>query len=233
MADFTHIETWIFDLDNTLYPSDCRLFDQIDARMTDFVMAHLQIPYDEARRRQKDYYVQYGTTLNGLMRLHGVTPEAFLDHVHDIDLAPVKPNPKLAERLAALPGKRYVFTNGSVRHAENVMARLGVAEAFDDIFDIAAAGFLPKPHRAAYERFMDRHGFEAPRAAMFEDLPQNLEPPHALGMTTVLVQSAAEWLADEPAEKRPARRGETHAHVHYAVECLTTFLGEVRVAKQS
>lgn len=232
MADFTHIETWIFDLDNTLYPSECRLFDQIDARMTEFVMAHLQLPYSEARRLQKDYYVQYGTTLNGLMREHDIAPEAFLDHVHDIDLAPVTPNPKLAERLAALPGKRYVFTNGSVRHAENVMNRLGIADAFDDIFDIAAAEFLPKPHRAAYERFMGRHGFAAPAAAMFEDLPQNLEAPHALGMTTVLVQSPAAWLADEPAEKRPARPGETHAHVHYAVECLTTFLGELRISRR-
>ena len=230
MPDFTHVETWIFDLDNTLYPSDSNLFAQIDVRMTDFVAAELDLDREEARRLQKKYYVDYGTTLNGLMKRHDVKPDAFLDYVHDIDVSAVAPNAALAERISALPGRRYVFTNGSAKHAENVMTRLGVTTLFDDVFDIAAADFQPKPYREAYEKFLTDHGVAGRSAAMFEDIAVNLEVPHALGMTTVLVQSDALWIADEPDAKRPARTTDSHPHVHYAVNCLTSFLGRLRHA---
>jgi len=231
MADFTHVESWIFDLDNTLYPADCNLFAQIDARMRGFIEERLALPADEARRLQKRYYVEYGTTLAGLMRRHDVDPHDFMDFVHDIDLAPVAAHPELAERIAGLPGVKYVFTNGSVKHAENVCAKLGFDGLFAEIFDIEAADFLPKPHRATYERFVARHGVAPGRAAMFEDIAANLEAPHALGMTTVLVTSNAEWIADEPTEKRPAGPAADYDHVHHATGDLFGFLSGVRTAE--
>ncbi len=231
--DLSHVDTWIFDLDNTLYPAECQLFAQIDRRMTAFMEARLGLAPDEARRRQKQFYADYGTTLSGLMIEHGVAPGDFLGYVHDIDVTAVPANPELAERIANLPGRRLVFTNGSVAHAENVMNQLGVAALFDDIFDIAAAGFTPKPKRAAYDLFVNRYGVAPARAAMFEDLAQNLAEPHALGMTTVLVCSQAEWLNDEPAGKRPARPGDVHEHVHHVTDDLTTFLGRAVILAAS
>ena len=228
MADFTHVETWIFDLDNTLYPADCNLFAQIDERMRTFIETRFGLDAAEARKLQKQYYVEYGTTLAGLMDRHGTRPEEFLDYVHDIDLAPVDPHPDLAERIAALPGLKYVFTNGSVKHAENVCGKLGFSDLFAEIFDIAAADFLPKPHTATYEKFVRTHDVAPNRAAMFEDMVQNLEAPHAMGMTTVLVTTEADWIASEPAEKRPARSADNIDHVHHATEDLFAFLNRVR-----
>ena len=231
MIDLRHVDAWIFDLDNTLYAAECQLFAQIDARMTAYIQDELTLPFDEARRLQKDYYVRYGTTMSGLMHEHDVDPEHFLDYVHDIDLAPITPNAALAAALEALPGKKYIYTNGSARHAENVAGALGVFHLFDEVFDIKAARYTPKPHRAPYEMFLAQHGVAPDRAIMFEDLMQNLETPHALGMTTVLVVSDAAWLADEPHEKRPAQRGESAPHVHYATDDLTAFLNSATTSR--
>lgn len=228
--DLGHVEAWVFDLDNTLYPADCNLFRQIDARMAEFIRLRLGVDEAEARRLQKGFYVRYGTTLAGLMREHAVRPEDFLGYVHDIDLSVVPANADLAALIAGLPGRKFVFTNGSVRHAERVMSRLGFLDPFDAIFDIAAADYLPKPHAATYERFMDACGVDAKEAAMFDDLAHNLEAAYGLGMTTVLVSSAAEWIADEPAEKRPGRPGDRHAHVHHVTDDLTAFLARARTA---
>ncbi len=226
--DFTHVESWVFDLDNTLYPAHCNLFKQIDARMAAFIEDLLEVPHADARRLQKDYYVQYGTTMSGLMREHGVKPHDFMDYVHDIDLSVVDENRALRALIAELPGEKFIFTNGSVRHAENVTDKLGLAGLFDAVFDIAAAEFTPKPHRETYERFLSRHAVRPGEAAMFEDLAHNLLSAHALGMTTVLVGSDADWLADEPADKRPARPGERHDHVHHFTDDLTNFLGTIK-----
>jgi len=233
MPDFTHVDTWIFDLDNTLYPADCNLFAQIDERMTSFVAETLDLPRDAARRVQKEYYRDYGTTLNGMMVKHAIEPSAFLAYVHDIDLSPVSPAPDLAARIETLPGAKYVFTNGSADHAANVMARLGVAHVFDDVYDIQAAEFLPKPHHEAYRKFLDRHAIAPKSSAMFEDLPQNLIAPFDLGMTTVLVRGEAPWIAEEPACKRPALRDEDHDHVHHAIDDLIEFLGRLRHAESA
>jgi len=224
MTDLRHIESWIFDLDNTLYAAQCQLFAQIDARMTAFIQAKLEIPYDNARKLQKEYYVRYGATMSGLMTEHNVCPDEFLSYVHDIDLAPVSANPALAAALEKLPGKRYIFTNGSVQHAENVAGALGVYHLFDGVFDIKAAGYTPKPRRAAYDLFLRRYGVNAKSAIMFEDLSQNLQAPHALGMTTVLICSDAAWLADEPRDKRPARPGDAGDHIDYTTQDLSVFL---------
>ena len=229
-ADLTHVTRWVFDLDNTLYPAATNLFSQIDARMRDFITATIGVDALEARRLQKDYYVRYGTTLSGLMTEHGVAPDAFLDYVHDIDLATLTENEALVAAVSALPGERFIFTNGSTAHAERVLARLGLARLFNDIFDIRAANYTPKPHRETYQRFLVRHDIKGPDSAMFEDLAHNLEAAHALGMTTVLISSDAPWIDDEPAEKRPAAPGERHAHVHFITDDLAAFLAEARLA---
>lgn len=195
------IETWVFDLDNTLYPHECRLFDQIDSRMGTFIAERLGVDREAARRLQKQYFVSHGTTLSGLMDLHGVAPDEFLDFVHDIDISPVEPSEALADALSALPGRRLVFTNGSVRHAERVLDRLGIAHLFEDVFDIKAAEYRPKPQAEAYDRFLARHRVEPARAAMFEDMSRNLAPAAALGMTTVWLRTSYGWAAvDHPAQ---------------------------------
>ncbi len=157
-AGFEHVEAWVFDLDNTLYPADCNLFAEIDTRMGAFIAERFGVSPEEAQRMRKHYYYTYGTTLAGLMRLHDVPPDLFLDYVHDIDLSVVMPAPELGLALDALPGRKFVFTNGSRQHAEKVIARLGLDGRFEDVFDIHAAAFVPKPERAAYERFMGHHG---------------------------------------------------------------------------
>ena len=230
MTDLRHIETWVFDLDNTLYDAECRLFEQIDARMTAFIETKLSLPKPEARKLQKDYYVRYGTTMSGLMHEHHVEPDEFLAYVHDICLSPIKPNHALDTALSALPGEKYIYTNGSVQHAENVAGALGVYHHFKDVFDIKAASYAPKPKRAPYEDFISRFGVDPNRAAMFEDLSQNLEIPHVLGMTTVLVCSDAAWLEDEPHNKRPAKIGDNGDHIHYTTCDLADFLSTAQIS---
>src|ERR1700730_16557765 len=138
------IETWIFDLDNTLYPASCNLFDQIHQRMGEFIVELLDVDLDEAKRLRSQYFRHHGTTLRGLMTEHNIDPRAFLDHVHRIDLSPIPANPDLAAALAALPGRKYVFTNGSVRHAENILGHLGIDGHFSGIFDVEACNYVPK-----------------------------------------------------------------------------------------
>ena len=184
---FGHVETWVFDLDNTLYPHHLNLWQQVDDRIRAFIADYLKVPPDQAFRIQKDYYKRYGTTMRGLMTEHGLDPDVYLDFVHRIDHSPLEPNPALGAALAQLPGRKLILTNGTRKHAEAVMARLAVREHFEDVFDIIAAELEPKPSPQTYERFLARHAVAAPRAAMFEDLARNLEAPHALGMTTVLV----------------------------------------------
>lgn len=188
-----HIEAWIFDLDNTLYPPHCRLFDQVDLRMGAFIAEALSLDRADARVLQKKYYFQYGTTLRGLMVEHAIDAGAFLDFVHDIDLSPVQPSPRLDAALTALPGRKIVFTNGSKPHAERVLARLGVSQHFEVIVDIVASAFLPKPEPEPYRQLVASHSIDPARALMVEDIARNLEPAHAMGMTTVWVRADDEW----------------------------------------
>jgi putative hydrolase of the HAD superfamily len=187
---FAGVDAWIFDLDNTLYPAETDLFAQIDVRIRDYLARVIGIPEAEAGRVQKDYYRRFGTTLRGLMELHQVDPDDFLAYVHDIDRSVVTSDPRLDAALAALPGRKFVFTNGSVRHAEATLAALGIADRFAGLFDIKAAGFVPKPRPEAYAAFCAATGVVADRAAMFEDLSRNLGVPNGLGMRTVLVVPA-------------------------------------------
>ena len=184
---FDHVETWIFDLDNTLYPSHARLWPQVDERITLFLTEMMGLDGMSARALQKYYYTRYGTTLKGLMDEHAISAEDFLAFAHDIDLSLLDPDPELGRAIEVLPGRKLILTNGSRQHAENVAGKLGIREHFEEIFDIVAADFVPKPEAQTYEKFLRVHDVDPSRAAMFEDLAKNLVVPHAMGMRTILV----------------------------------------------
>ncbi len=223
-ARFRSVDVWIFDLDNTLYPAATDLFAQVDVRIRDYVMELVGATAEEARRLQKDYYRRYGTTLRGLMLEHGISPDGFLEYVHDIDHSVVAPDPHLGAMIERLPGRRFIMTNGTRRHAEKVADRLGITRHFEDVFDIVAADLLPKPHRATYEKFLGQAGIDPTRAAMFEDLSRNLEVPDALGMATVLVVPAGtETVMRETWEFD----GRDAPHVHWVTDHLAGFLERV------
>jgi putative hydrolase of the HAD superfamily len=218
---FDHTSVWIFDLDNTLYPAECNLFAQVDHRMGAFIAKYLGVPYAHARHLQKSYYRQFGTTLAGLMAVHKLDPAEFLAYVHDIDLSVVSEAPELRAEIAALPGRRLIFTNGSRRHAERVAEKLGVLDLFEDICDIAACEYVPKPEADAFQRMIRRHAVSAEDAAMFEDMPMNLSVPHDLGMTTVLVHSS---YLDHPVQEKMKTWTELPDHIHHMTLDLTGFL---------
>jgi len=184
---FAHVETWVFDLDNTLYPHHLNLWQQVDDRIRAYIADFLKVAPEEAFRIQKDYYRRYGTTMRGLMAEHGLKPDHYLEAVHQIDHSPLTPNPALGAAIEHLPGRKLILTNGTRKHADAVMRRLAIHEHFEDVFDIVAANLEPKPLAQTYDRFLTRHSVDPTKAAMFEDLARNLVVPHALGMTTVLV----------------------------------------------
>jgi putative hydrolase of the HAD superfamily len=191
-------DTWIFDLDNTLYPADCELFAQVDSRMGAYISALLALDATAARKLQKTYYREHGTTLRGLMDNHGVAPEDYLDYVHDIDLSPLDVVPSLAASLAALPGRRYVFTNGSRQHALQVLERMGLAALFAGVFDIIAADYVPKPEAPTYDRFVAHFDIDSATAVFVEDSVANLAPAAALGMRTVWLRRRGAAATDAP-----------------------------------
>lgn len=191
-ADLTHVDTWLFDLDNTLYPEECEHMLLVEGRMTEFVARETGLPKAEALALQKKYLHEHGTTLAGLMANHGVDPEHFLDEVHDVALDRIQPDPALAKALERLPGRRLVFTNGSAKHAERVLAHMGLDPLFEDVFHIAAADYIPKPAQETFHRLMERHAVAPLETAFFEDSERNLEPAADLGMTTVLVGRKAQ-----------------------------------------
>lgn len=193
-------EVWLFDLDNTLYPASCNLFDQIHVRMRDFIVEHLGVDADEAMRIRRKYFLDHGTTLSGLMTNHGTDPDYFLKYVHDIDITPVQPNPALDAALSRLSGRKLIFTNADTGHAENVMRRLGVAHHFEAIFDIAAADYIPKPDPGPYRRIVRSFGVAAESAVMLDDMVRNLEPAADMGMTTVWVRTHYNWSGDTDEE---------------------------------
>jgi putative hydrolase of the HAD superfamily len=221
---FGQVETWVFDLDNTLYPHHLNLWQQVDERIRDYIAGFLNISHDEAFRLQKDYYRRYGTSMRGLMTEHGMKPDDFLDFVHQIDHSPLEPNPGLGAAIERLPGRKLILTNGTRRHADAVMQRLGIHEHFDDIFDIVAAELEPKPLPQTYDRFLARHDVDPTKAAMFEDLARNLQVPHALGMTTVLVVPEG---TREVFREDWEMEGRDAAHVDHVTDDLVRFLESI------
>jgi putative hydrolase of the HAD superfamily len=218
---FDPIDTWVFDLDNTLYPHHVNLWQQVDARIGEFVSAWLKVSREEARRIQKDYYRRFGTTMRGMMTLHGVHADDYLAYVHKIDHSPLEPNPAMGAAIAGLPGRKLILTNGSVAHVDKVLERLGLTSHFDAVFDIIAAELEPKPAPQTYRKFLDLHRVEPAKSAMFEDLARNLVVPHELGMTTVLVVPDG---SKEVVREDWELEGREAPHVDYVTDDLTGFL---------
>jgi putative hydrolase of the HAD superfamily len=225
LRGFGHVETWVFDLDNTLYPHHLNLWQQVDDRIRAYVADFLKVSKDEAFRVQKDYYKRYGTTMRGLMTEHGMKPDDYLEFVHQIDHSPLTPDAGLGAALAQLPGRKLILTNGTRKHADAVMQKLALREHFEDVFDIVAADLEPKPAPQTYQRFLARHDVDPKKAAMFEDLARNLETPHALGMTTVLVVPEG---TREVFREGWELEGRDAPFVDYVTENIAYFLGTLR-----
>jgi len=225
---FEAVDTWVFDLDNTLYPHHVNLWEQVDARIRDYIADFLKLTHEQAFRLQKDYYRRYGTSLRGLMEEHGLDPDEFLDIVHQIDYSPLTPNPALGAAIARLPGRKFILTNGTSAHAGKVMRRLGIEDRFEAVFDIAAAALEPKPRPLVYDRFLARHQVDPAKAAMFEDLARNLEVPRALGMTTVLVVPGG---SREVFREEWELAGRDAAHVDHVTDDLAGFLRGIADAR--
>ena len=209
--DFARVSTWVFDLDNTLYPPHMRLFDQIEVKMTDWVMQALKVDRARADHLRAHYWQTYGTTLAGLMREHDVDPGPYLNEVHDIDFSVLVPDPDLARSIARLPGRKIIYTNACAPYAEKVLAARGLAGLFDAIYGVEHAEFHPKPDAQAFATVFAKDGLDPACGAMFEDDSRNLAVPHALGMRTVHVAPAPE----------PA------AHIHHHTDDLAAFLARL------
>ena len=208
------IETWIFDLDNTLYPASCRLFDQVQRRMTEYICDRLALSPEEAAELRRTYFREHGTTLRGLMTVNAIDPHEFLAFVHEIDLACVPPDPALVAAIGQLRGRKIVHTNGSERHAGRLLDHLGLADSFSGIIDIAAAEFDPKPSLPGYRLLLQRHAVDPRRALMVEDIARNLAPAAELGMTTAWMRSGLDWAAAESDSD----------YIHHLVDDLAGFL---------
>ena len=214
-ADLSHIDTWLFDLDNTLYPSETGFMAEITGRMTDFVEKVTGLPRDEAFKLQKTYLAEHGLTLKGMMLNHGVDPKDFHAIFHDMSLEALAHDPDLLSALERLPGRRLIFTNADDVHAERVLQHLGLGHLFADVFHIGTAGYEPKPSPKAFARMGELHGIDPATTCFFEDSERNLAPAYDLGMTTVLV---GPWAAHS-----------TAAFVHHRTDKLAPFLRDARL----
>ncbi|WP_454718179.1 pyrimidine 5'-nucleotidase [Caulobacter segnis] len=214
-ADLSHVDTWLFDLDNTLYPLESEFMGLIEVKMTDFVERLTGLPREEARALQKQYFTEHGTTLSGLMMNHGLEPKAFLDEVHDVSMDQLIPSPELREAISRLPGRRLIFTNGSVGHAERVLKHLDLRDLFSEIFAIETADYIPKPSLSTFDKISKLHAIDPPKTAFFEDSEKNLVPAARLGMTTILVG--------------PHAKDSTSEHVHFRTNDLPEFLNSARL----
>ncbi len=210
----SHVDTWLFDLDNTLYPADCDLFALVDERMRLYLERLLNVDAAAAHGVQKDYFHRYGTTVAGLMASHNIDPHEFLNFVHDISLDRITPNPALRSHIAALPGRKLVYTNGDAPYAQRVLDALGLGDSFEAIFDIVASDLIPKPAAISYAMLCDAHNI-TPKSAFFtDDMARNLRPAKALGMATLWINNGSEQ-ADTNAD---------HDHIDHKAQCLTEWL---------
>ena len=218
-ADLREIDHWIFDLDNTLYRTSPGMLGQIDELMGSFISEFLGVDRVRAREIQKGYFRTHGLTLRGLMLEHGLDPKVYIDHLSQLDLSEIKPDPELAGLLAGLPGQKIIYTNAFTAHTEEVMDRIGITEHFHAVFDIGHADYVPKPAIDSYRRLCQRHGVTPARAAMFEDIARNLEPAAELGMTTVWVRTDTHWAKDV------ADTG----HIDHITDDLTAWLRDAKI----
>ncbi len=221
MKDLKKIKYWLFDLDNTLYDGATKVFEQVDKKMTKFISEKLKVSSEEAKKIQKNYFQEYNTTLNGMIKHHKIDAEEFLEFVHDVDLNFLKEDLFLRDEIKRLKGKKIIFTNGSRAHAENVTKRIGVSNLFDGIFDIRDSDFIPKPSREPYKKLIESYKIEPQYCIFFEDIARNLKPAYELGMKTVWIINKEPWAA----------KFSDSEFVNYKTKKLANFLKEINDTK--
>ncbi len=217
MKELKKIKYWLFDLDNTLYSGDTKVFDQVDKKMSFFISKKLNINLEEAKKIQKNYFQEYHTTLNGMIKNHNIDAEEFLQYVHDVDLNFLKKDLNLQNELTKLMGKKYIFTNGSKAHATNVTKRIGIENLFDGVFDIIDSDFIPKPSIEPYKKIIQKYGIEPDYCIFIEDIARNLKPAHELGMKTVWIKNDEPWAAEFSNED----------FINYKTDNLSEFLSKI------
>ncbi len=212
---------WIFDLDNTLYSGETRVFEQVDKRMSKYISEKLNVSILEAKEIQKSYFYKYNTTLNGMMKNHKIEANEFLEFVHDIDIDFLKKDIPLGEELRKLEGKKIIFTNGSKKHALNVTQRIGIDQYFDDIFDIVDCNFIPKPKMEPYKKLVEKHKIDPNLCVLIEDIARNLKPAYEMGMKTVWIENKEPWAA----------KFSDSDFINYRTKNLTEFLKKINLLK--
>ena len=217
MKELSNIKYWLFDLDNTLYSGDTKVFDQVDKKMSKFISEKLKVSLEEAKKIQKNYFHEYNTTLNGMIKNHDIDANEFLEFVHDVNLEFLKKDEPLKKEITRLKGKKIIFTNGSRAHASNVTSRIGIEQLFDGVFDIVDSDFYPKPSIEPYKKIIENYKIEPEYCIFFEDIARNLKPAYELGMKTVWIENNEPWAAKHSDEK----------FVNYKTESLTKFLKEI------
>ena len=217
MKELSNIKFWLFDLDNTLYSGDTKVFDQVDKKMSKFISDKLKVSLEEAKKIQKNYFHEYNTTLNGMIKNHDIDANEFLEFVHDVDLGFLKKDDALRDQIAKLEGKKIIFTNGSRAHASNVTSKIGIEQLFDGVFDIVDSDFYPKPSVKPYKKIIENYKIKPEYCIFFEDIARNLKPAYELGMKTVWIENNEPWAAKHSDEK----------FVNYKTESLTKFLKEI------
>ena len=217
MKELTNIKYWLFDLDNTLYAGTTKVFDQVDKKMSKFISEKLNLSIEEAKKIQKDYFHEYNTTLNGMIKNHEIDANEFLEFVHDVNLDFLKKDKFLENEIMKLNGKKIIFTNGSRAHAENVTKRIGIDKLFDGIFDIVDSDFIPKPSKESYEKIIENYKIEPQYCIFFEDIARNLKPAHELGMKTVWIKNDEPWAA----------KFSDSTFINYKTDNLAKFLKEI------
>jgi len=217
MKDLSKIKFWLFDLDNTLYSGDTKVFDQVDKKMSKFISEKLNVDLEEAKKIQKNYFHEYNTTLNGMIKNHDIDANEFLEFVHDVDLEFLKKNEPLKIEIEKLKGKKIIFTNGSKAHASNVTSRIGIEQLFDGVFDIVDSDFYPKPSIEPYKKIIENYKIVPEYCIFFEDIARNLKPAYELGMKTVWIENNEPWAAKYSDEE----------FVNYKTGSLTNFLKEI------
>ena len=217
MKDLIKIKYWIFDLDNTLYSGQTKVFEQVDKKMSAFIAEKLNINIQEAKKIQKEYFHKYNTTLSGMIKHHKIDANEFLEFVHDVNLDFLEKNKELEKEIARISGKKIIFTNGSKAHAENVTKKIGINKLFDGVFDIVDANFMPKPSMESYKKVIQKYKIEPQYCIFIEDIARNLKPAHELGMKTVWIKNDEPWAAKYSDEE----------FINYKTDSLAKFLKEI------
>ena len=223
MKSFHSIKFWLFDLDNTLYSGNTKVFDQVDKKMSKYISEKLNISIDQAKEIQKSYFYEYNTTLNGMIKNHKIDANEFLEYVHDINIDFLQKDISLGEELKKLEGKKIIFTNGSRKHAKNVTEKIGIDEYFDDVFDIVDSNFVPKPSIEPYQKLVDKHKIDPKLCVFIEDIARNLKPAYEMGMKTIWIENDEPW----------AKKFSDSEFVNYKTNNLSEFLKKINLSRDT